>query len=915
MKRQPRPCSTPPASNHNQTTLPHHGALCARPGQRRAILAAALVLAIGQARALPADGTGVADAVQASSEDPGQNATTLDAVQVRAKKASQAVEIKRNSAVMVDSVGKETIQVPSQEDSIAQKLVAAPGVSVMRDEDQPRYVTVRGIAANLNSTTLDGITMASVGDSGGGERKINLQLIPTDLADRIDIYKTFSAEQSPDGIGAAINLVSASAFDQPKNSLHIDTSVNYHDLSNSTSQSMEHTKSPWGNGFNGKYSTTFGSDDEFGVTLSARRQELQASQNKLFQSTQYFFDNDGNNISGPTSSGWNGMSAPYNFAYYADDRWIKSYGGAAKFEWRPKDSPLRASLMAYDYSLLEQRTENGYQILNEKTVTNQTPTSGTTTISSLNVIYQNAIWARQNQGVLGGLEWAQDEQSLALRAGYTKDSIKLTTQNINLKATPSGNQQLNYASSGVGEIYNITSLSDPSIISSSTYELSSASQAVTDAVSDVMDIRLDYSNNIGADARGLGVAAGLEYKQLGVSTDYTTTTYEAGGDYSSYLYYPSQNYPKSVYSLPYFNYSQFLADGGWSNLTVNQASSDYSSAASDFEYDEKVKDAYVSMHYATDLIEAVLGVRYDDTSYTSRTAEISDGAVTGTTVNKGSYHHALPSFNLVAHVADDTNLRFSASKTIGRPIPSNIAQAESTSCDSDTGECTVSRGNPNLKPQQSTNLDLSIEKFFNDNNGYVSLGIFRKDITDNIASISTEETNADGTITTVTTPQNLEDSKLRGVELAIVNRNIELWGQRFDVMFNATQMDGQMVYRWTGGSRTIYQLNSQPKKIANLGFTWHLPWLDSSLTISENYTGKHIFTIGSSSWTDRGFRSRYVTDIAWTSRIDDRWSMSLSAANLFGSDQYQTLGDDYQYMRNLNNYAATYALHVVYDFK
>lgn len=888
-------------------------------------LAASLMLAIAQLQASPhaamevgADGVTSAEGASADVQRPrgATDATTLDALQVTAGApvTANAVGMKRNTAVAVDSLDSESIQVPSQENSIAQRLVAAPGVSLMRDEDQPRYVTVRGIAANLNSTTLDGITMASVGDEGGGERKINLQLIPNDIASRIDIYKTFSAEQNPDSVGAGIDIVSGSAFDRPRNSLHLDASVNYHDLGNDGGRnSMSQTTSRWGSGLSGNYSTTFGSDEQFGLTVSARNQDFQTSQNKLFQSSQQFFDTRGNYISGPLEAqDWNGLSAPNNFAYYADNRWIRTYGGSAKLEWRPVDSPFRASLLMYNYGMEERRTENGYEFLTERTVYDQTPVSGTKDIASLNVIFEDKVWARNNRGVLGGVEWEEGDAWLGLRGGFTRDRINAHGRSTRLTAKPTG-QTLDYASPGVGEIYNIIGLSDPGIINSTPYALNSASEAFTYGTAEVADIRLDHRWNVGADARGFGLVAGVEYKRLEVDSDYRRVTNVAGGDFSRYLYQPGFQYPKSKFDLPFFDERAFQADGGWSALPVDAVASAYSSDASDFRYLEKVKDAYLSLHYTTDLIEAVAGVRYDDTDFTAHTPAISGGVVTGTTTNGGGYDNLLPSFNLVAHVRDDINLRFSASKTIGRPIPSNIAQAEVVNCDGESGDCSISRGNPDLQPQRSTNLDLALEKYFNGGTGYASLAVFHKDIKDNIVGITSESVDGEGRITTISTPQNLDDSRVKGVELSLVNRDMELWGQRFDVLFNAAQMDGRMVYSWNGGSRTLHQLSTQPKKIANLALTWHMPWLNSSLTISENYTGKHIFTVGANSWQDRGFRSRYVTDIAFKSRINDKWSLSLNAANLFGEDQYQTVGDNYEYMRNLNNYGPTYALHVIYD--
>ena len=890
------------------------------PGTALLALAISLALTTPHARAGDTEPAAHADTMDASTraprKKPANETTTLDGVSVAATTAVTDTELakKRNASVLVDSIDRDSIQVHAQDDSVAQRLLLAPGISVTRDEDQPRYITVRGIESNLNSTTLDGLTMASVGDEGGGARSINLQLIPSDIADRIDVYKTFSAEQNPDGIGGAINLVSNSAFDFAKNTLHVDANVNHHDLENDGGHNAQpKTRSLFGDGVNAKYSTIFGSDDEFGITVSARHQEYNANQNKLFQTSQYFYNEAGANISGPNvASGWNGLAAPYNIAYYADNRRVKTYGGSVKLEWWPANGPVKASLMAYGYGMEEQRTENGYEFDAAKSVSGQTATAGSSPLQSLNVIFGNKNWARNNRGLIGNVEWREDDSILRFTAGYTRDRVNVDQANMKLTATPNGDPTMYYGSDSKGEIFNMTSLADPSIITNSPYKVSSANQQQTTGTAGLGDVRLDFAKNIDAGAQGFGLAAGAEYKLMNVATDYTQQIYATGNTLTGGLYNPGWNYPKAMYSLPFFDLPAFLANGGWSTLPVNQASSLYSSLASDFGYKEKVKDAYLSLHYATPMVEAVLGVRYDDTTYVADTPTINNGVVSGKTKNDGSYHYPLPSLNVTTHISDDTNVRVSLSRTIGRPVPSNIAQAEVETC-GDDAECTISRGNPGLKPEKSFNMDASIEHYFNDGNAYASLAWFKKKIQSDIVSVSDESTDTLGRLVTIVTPENVDKSQVQGLELSLVSRDMAFVGQKFDVLFNATHMDGQMNYTSANGTRTLYQLLNQPRNIANLGVTWQVPALRSRLTVTENFTDRYLITIGASPWQDRGFRQRYVTDASWDTTFDDHWSASLSAANLFGKDQYETVGDHYQYMRNLNNYGRTYYLHVKYD--
>ncbi len=124
-------------------------------------------------------------------------APTLDTVKVIA--AHEVIDQKKTSPVIKDSVVYDEMDSYGDE-TLAESLMAAPGLSAVEDAGEPRYVTVRGVQANLNYTTIDGIAIASVGGSGSGERMNNLQLIPSDIGTRTDIYKSFSAEQAPDAL-------------------------------------------------------------------------------------------------------------------------------------------------------------------------------------------------------------------------------------------------------------------------------------------------------------------------------------------------------------------------------------------------------------------------------------------------------------------------------------------------------------------------------------------------------------------------------------------------------------------------------------------------------------------------------------------------------------------------------------------
>ncbi|MDE2496169.1 MAG: TonB-dependent receptor [Alphaproteobacteria bacterium] len=88
------------------------------------------------------------------------------------------------------------------------------------------------------------------------------------------------------------------------------------------------------------------------------------------------------------------------------------------------------------------------------------------------------------------------------------------------------------------------------------------------------------------------------------------------------------------------------------------------------------------------------------------------------------YAAFLPSVNLVYEVADDFQVRLALSRTMSRPNVNSMIDVVSFN---DVAVTNASKGNPNLKPYFSNNIDLGVE-FYTGGEGYISADIFRKSI-------------------------------------------------------------------------------------------------------------------------------------------------------------------------------------------
>lgn len=93
----------------------------------------------------------------------------------------------------------------------------------------------------------------------------------------------------------------------------------------------------------------------------------------------------------------------------------------------------------------------------------------------------------------------------------------------------------------------------------------------------------------------------------------------------------------------------------------------------------------------------------------------------------GEYDLILPMLDIKVDLTDELVGRMSMGKTITRPGLGNLLGSFSVSGSPKIGARTGGRGNPNLEPYQSTNVDVSFEYYYDEAN-YLSLGLFAKEV-------------------------------------------------------------------------------------------------------------------------------------------------------------------------------------------
>jgi TonB-dependent receptor len=181
-------------------------------------------------------------------------ASEADSVMVTAPRLqgeAEAINIERMSANIVQVLPEGVItSLPNT--NIADAIGRAPSISLERDEGEGKYVQIRGTEPRLTSLTINGVNVPSVEVA---VRNVKMDAIPSNGIERIEIYKTLSADQDADGVGGTVNLVTPTAPDKPTYSLN--GTMGYNPIQNGF----------WRGGFDGTFGQRFGAGKKFGFLL------------------------------------------------------------------------------------------------------------------------------------------------------------------------------------------------------------------------------------------------------------------------------------------------------------------------------------------------------------------------------------------------------------------------------------------------------------------------------------------------------------------------------------------------------------------------------------------------------------------------------------------------------------------------
>lgn len=136
-----------------------------------------------------------------------------DSVVVRgtARSVASAIAGKRAADGVVDMVSTDEMgRLPDK--NIGETLNRIPGVSMLLEKGEGRFVQIRGISPRLNNVTINGMAIGNAETESGG-RLLPLDVVGGELLSGVQVFKTPTPDMDGQGIGGTLNLTTKQPFD------------------------------------------------------------------------------------------------------------------------------------------------------------------------------------------------------------------------------------------------------------------------------------------------------------------------------------------------------------------------------------------------------------------------------------------------------------------------------------------------------------------------------------------------------------------------------------------------------------------------------------------------------------------------------------------------------------------------------
>lgn len=750
----------------------------------------ALALAIASERLQAAGQTEHVDVV-------GQAASISQAL--KEQRASDSIE----SVVHADGMA----QLPDE--NVAEAAQRLPGISIERDQGEGRFVSVRGLGPDLNSVTINGTLVPSPESE---RRAVALDVLPSELVQSLSVIKTLTPDMDANSLGGTVDVKSLSAFDHQGLFYTGSSEASYDKNTRQTSPK-----------FSGAVSDRFSLGDgidNFGVAAALSWQKR---------------DFGSDNVE--TGGAWDFEEGPRLQEFEQRDYDIRRErsGGGLNFDYKPDD------LSSYYLRTLYSRYKDS-------------ETRNSTSIEFADPLAAGELGDAETKRKLKQREETQEIQSYVFGGERTLGLWTLSGQTGYSRSSEDSPGHIANAAFDAADDFTDSGFYDRDkprpIIGQGFYDPSNFSldkvdwekQKTTDTEK---NLRLDLAREYDFNGYASQFKFGGKLSRRDKDNDLDAWVYKDFADLGfsdEQLNLNSLRKGKVDYRLG--NFGPGISGSGIEQLIGSLDRGDFydetESRVNDFKMSEDINAGYLMNTLDLDDWRFIVGMRYEGTEFEAKGTGVDDGEFSATDTQR-DYHHWLPGLHARYQLDKNTQVRAAWTKSVVRPTFGQLAPGFVIEDD----EATF--GNPNLKPLESSNLDLGIEHYMG-RAGTVSAFVFYKDIQNFVYNTDLAGTGAWVDFSEAHTFTNGDSAKLYGLELAYSQKfdwlpapwNGLLLGANATFSRSDAEIEGFDAASGRNVKRSI-DLPSQSDTVGNLMLGWENDKL--SLRLSANYKSDYLYEL------------------------------------------------------------------------
>ncbi|BDD07245.1 TonB-dependent receptor [Aureibacter tunicatorum] len=785
----------------------------------------------------------------------------------------QKNNINVTNMISSDQVGK------FPDSNIGDAMKRIPGITMQYDQGEARFGVVRGTDPSLNSVTVNGERVPSAED---GTRAVQLDLIPADMIQAVEVSKTLTPDMDADAIGGSTNLITRAAPGGMR--ISATGAMGYNTLRNKPTYQGALV-------FGNRYL-----DNKLGVVLSGSYQLNQlGSDNVEFEWTEdegqiwaeeqqirtYELTRERRSISAALDYQLNPnhnffFNAMYNHRNDWENRYRLTYKDITKPENGISEEEGENKIKIQTKGGIDNDKNKNTRLEDQRTQLYSF--GGKHLIASKLEMNWSVAWAK-----------AQEHRPNERYITYESESNKFRSSDLNTqKPLVSMINGLDYGNFELDEISEEEKL---------TYEIDRNAR---------LDLKLPTGNSGNIK---FGGRIRTKYKM----NEQMYTAYSPVGDneanFETMDKLPLKDMTKSdylaggKYQAGHYVDREFLGKLDLNNPNLFEGEAVLEEfAPSNFNATEDIYAGYLMTEQTLgDKLGLIAGFRMEHTStkynanqYLVTYREFQEVDDQGNLVfengepvmddeseeiitpvsGSNSYNSFLPALHFKYSVNKNTILRFAWTNSIARPNYEDLTPSLSIIQEDEE----IEKGNPALENMKSMNFDLMFERYF-ENVGIISGGLFYKDIKDYFYTNVYEETNGNYEGYEVKQTVNGDKASLYGVEIAVQRQLDFLPGvlSGLGVYANYTYTKSEAKGMDSRPDETL-SLPRTAEHSGNVSLSYDLKKL--TMRLSWNYTSDYLDEVGDDNFNDRYYDIQSFLDLNATYAFNNNWRVFFEANNL-----------------------------------